>query len=364
MHIRILDRYIFREVSITFLFGVCAFSAVFIGSGTLYRLASYITEYGAPLPAVLKIFFYSLPAIVIYTFPMSMLLTALLTFGRLSANSEITAMKSCGISFIRISMPAIFLGLLVSICAIYFNEYVVPWANNAYQDVLYYEIRGNANLQSTEHIILKQIEGGQIKRLLYARRYDADTETLQGVTLQAFSDDGNIGYVENASYANWQGNQWTMHQGTVYEINDGGAERSMRFDSQVLPIDTSPREIVRAQKKPEELTMKELRQEINIMRTQYVDTRKLETELYQRITIPMASLVFVLVGVPLGIQPNRGSSSRGFALSFAIIFVYYALMTMSGALAQSGALAPAYAVWIPNVVGALAGIYLMRKAAR
>ena len=97
----------------------------------------------------------------------------------------------------------------------------------------------------------------------------------------------------------------------------------MRFDKQVLPINAGPGRIVREQKKPEELTMRELRQQIELMRTQFVDTKKLETELYQRITIPMASLVFAIIGVN-----------------------------------------PAYAVWLPNVAGLLCGAYLMREAAR
>ena len=78
----------------------------------------------------------------------------------------------------------------------------------------------------------------------------------------------------------------------------------------------------------------------------------------------MASLVFALIGVPLGMQPNRSSSSRGVGLSLLIFFIYYVLMTMAGAIAQSGALNPAYAVWLPNVVGLLAGGWLMRRASR
>ena len=111
MHIRILDRYIFREVFMTFIFGICAFSAVFIGSGTLFRIAQYITEYGASVGSVVKIFFLSLPSVIIWTFPMSMLLGCLLAFGRLSASSEITAMKSCGISYFDSAIEQIPLAL-------------------------------------------------------------------------------------------------------------------------------------------------------------------------------------------------------------------------------------------------------------
>ena len=363
MRIRILDRYIFKEVFMTFIFCICAFSAVFIGSGTLFRIAQYITDYVASLSAVLKIFIFSLPGVIMYTFPMSMLLASLLTFGRLSGTSEITAMKSCGISFNRIAMPAIILGFVVSIFAIEFNEYVVPWANNAYSNVLYYEIQGNTAMKSQEHIIIKDINQGQIQRLIYARRYDSDSQTMQGVTLQVFKE-GKVSHVENAEYAEWMGNEWNMHNGIIYDISDGETEHTMHFNTQILPVNESPRQIVREQKKPEELTMKELRTQIDIMRSQFVDTKKLETELYQRVTIPMASLIFTIVGIPLGLQPNRNSSSRGFAMSIIIIFIYYSFMTMSGAIAQSGSINPAYAVWIPNFVGLIVGLWLMRRASR
>ena len=260
-------------------------------------------------------------------------------------------------------MPAIILGFVVSIFAIEFNEYVVPWANNAYSNVLYYEIQGNTAMKSQEHIIIKDINQGQIQRLIYARRYDSDSQTMQGVTLQVFKE-GKVSHVENAEYAEWMGNEWNMHNGIIYDISDGETEHTMHFNTQILPVNESPRQIVREQKKPEELTMKELRTQIDIMRSQFVDTKKLETELYQRVTIPMASLIFTIVGIPLGLQPNRNSSSRGFAMSIIIIFIYYSFMTMSGAIAQSGSINPAYAVWIPNFVGLIVGLWLMRRASR
>ena len=385
MHIRILDRYIFREVILTFFFGICAFSAVFIGSGTLFKIARYITDYGASLSAVLKIFVLGLPSVIMWTFPMSMLLASLMTMGRMSSSSEIIAMKSCGVSFTRIATPVLILGLLISVVAMAFNEYVVPWANTAYQNVVYYEIQGNTGMKSQEHVILKDVQKGQIQRLAYARYYDADAERLTRVTLQNFDAEGRIRQVENAEYAEWTGSKWTMHNGMIYDIEESadnekdkqkGAEnageekavtdvrRTLRFDTQVLPIAASPKQINREQKKPEELTMKELRAQINIMKMQYVDTKKLETELYQRVTVPMASLIFALVGVPLGMQSTRNASSAGFAMSVIIIFFYYALMTMGNALARGGILPAMFAVWLPNIVGLIVGAIFFKRAAK
>lgn len=364
MRLRILDRYIFREVVFAFMFAICAFTAVFIGSGTLFRIARYITDYGASFSSVVKIFVYGLPSIIMWTFPMSMLLATLLTFGRLSSSSEITAMKSCGISFSRIAMPAVVLGVIVTVCAILFNEHVVPWANTAYNNVVYYEIQGNTELKSQDHIIVKEITGGKMQRLIYAREYNARNEILEGVTMQVFNEEGKVTHVENATFAEWRNEQWIMHDGMIYDLADDQRTHTMKFDRQLLPVKASPRQIVREQKKTEELTMSELKAQIAIMKSQYANTAKLETELYQRITVPMASLIFALIGVPLGLQPTRTPSSMGFALSVVIIFLYYAVMTLANAIARSGAIPPIYAVWIPNVIGLIAGVVLIYRASK
>ena len=364
MRLRILDRYIFQEVVFAFMFAICAFTAVFIGSGTLFRIARYITDYGASFSSVVKIFVYGLPNIIMWTFPMSMLLATLLTFGRLSSSSEITAMKSCGISFSRIAAPAIVLGMIVTITAILFNEHVVPWANTAYNNVVYYEIQGNTELKSQDHIIVKEFSGDRMERLIYAREYKAQEEILEGVTMQVLNENGKVTHVENASYAEWRDEKWIMHDGMIYDLSDEERTHTMKFDQQILPVNASPRQIVREQKKPEELTMSELKAQIEIMKSQYVNTNKLETELYQRVTVPMASLIFALIGVPLGLQPTRTPSSVGFALSVVIIFLYYAIMTLANAIGRSGAIAPMYAVWIPNIIGLLSGFVLIYRASK
>jgi len=272
-------------------------------------------------------------------------------------------MKSCGVSFHRISYPALLLGFFVSLFAVWFNEYIVPWANSAYARVLNYEIKGNTAPQSQEHIIIKDIQNGQIVRLIYARRYDAATEIMQGVTMQMF-EGGKASHVEDAEYAK---DKWVMYQGIIYDIpkdSNKDAQHKMTFDQQVLPVKDSPAAILRDQKKPEEMTIKELREQIKILSDRFVNTKKVETELYQRFTIPFASFIFALVGIPLGLQPQRSSSSRGFAVSIIIIFIYYVFMTMGAAIAQSGALPAALAVWLPNIVGLIAGLFLMREAAR
>ena len=109
---RLLDKYILKAFVGPFLFGVFAFTSIFIGTGTLFRIAQYITEYGAPLLLVMKAFFLAMPSIILLTFPMSVLLGSLMAFSRLSSTSEIVVMRAGGLSFLRLAMPVYILSLI------------------------------------------------------------------------------------------------------------------------------------------------------------------------------------------------------------------------------------------------------------
>lgn len=335
---RILDKYILRELIGPFIFGICAFSSIFIGTSTLFRIAQYVTKYGASITSVIKLFIFSLPSIVVLTFPMSMLLAALLSFGRLSASSEVTAMKSGGLSFYRLSAPVFMVAFLVSLFSTVFYETVVPAANTAQNNVIHYEIMRNNRPSSQEHLVIKDVKAGNIERLTYVRKFDEDTSTMYGVTVQDFAGD-NLIRMENAEKAVWEKDQWTMYNGVVHDLTpEGRVERSLKFKKQLMPVEKNPTEIVREQKNPGDMTIKELKQQIKVLQTQFVRTSNHEVELHQRLSIPMASFVFALIGTPLGLQPHRSSSSIGFGISVIVIFIYYTIMTVTAALGQGGAL--------------------------
>lgn len=361
---RILDKYILKELLGPFFFGIAAFSSIFIGTSTLFRIAQYVTKYGAPITTVVKLFFYSLPGIVVLTFPMSMLLASLLSFGRLSSSSEITAMRSGGLSFFRLTIPVIITAMLVSMAAIALNEKVVPAANASYSYIVRYEIEKQSRPKSQEHIIVKDVKGSKIERLTYAQNFMSDTNTMSKVSVQEF-ENGRLVRVQSAETAKWAEDRWIMYNGTITDLStEGKVGRILKFKEQVMPIEKNPQAISQEQKKPDEMTMQELKEQIAVLKQEYVSTSKYEVELYQRVAIPMASFVFALIGTPLGLSPNRSSSSIGFGLSIIIIFMYYTVLTISGALGQGGALPPLLAAWLPNIAGTIVGIYLIYKASK
>jgi lipopolysaccharide export system permease protein len=361
---RILDRYIIKELSGPFVFGICAFSSIFIGTDVLFKMARFITEQGAAILTVTKLFVYSLPRIVVLTFPMSMLLAALLAFGRLSGNSEVVAMKTGGISFYRLITPVIVVAFFVSIFAVFFNEMVVPAANTAYTRTIQEEIN-NAKLPKTQdHVMIRDIKAGQLQRITYARQFNGETNVMQGVDIQEF-ENGRLARIINAEKASWNGKNWDLANGIIYGVaENGNLEHTLRFQKQIVNVEKSPNEISREQKQPKEMTIEELKTHIKVREREFVSTNSLQVELHQRIAVPMASLIFTLIGAPLGLQPHRASSSIGLGLSIVIIFVYYSIMTVSTALGQSGAIPPVLGAWLPNLLMITFGAWLIRRAAK
>ena len=136
MRLRLLDRYVLSELLYPFIFGIASFSSIFIASSMLFKLTQYMTKYGASGETIARLFMYSLPEVVNYTFPMSMLLASLMAFGKLSGSSEIVAMKSGGISYYRIVAPVLIVAFFVSMFSVVWAEKVVPAAKVQYGRIL------------------------------------------------------------------------------------------------------------------------------------------------------------------------------------------------------------------------------------
>lgn len=361
---RILDRYILKEFLSPFLFGVCAFTAVFIGTGTLYRIAELINNFGATLWDAFRVLVLALPSIIVVTFPMSVLLGSLMAFGRLSSNSELIVMRTGGQNFIRLAMPIFIAAFFISLGTTAFNEFVVPKANNAYNTIINQEIKHKVAPTTQDHIILKDVKGHDINSLMYARQYDSNIKQLRDITVQEFEND-QLTRVEKADYADWNGSKWVMHEGKIFDVSVGDkVTRTMTFVNQELPISQRPNRISASQKKPNELTIRELKQQIALLDQNAVNTNKMKVEMYNRFAMPLASLVCAIVGAPLGMQKQRGSSSIGFGISVIVIFIYYTIMTLGNALGNGGKI-PAYlAAFLPDIICGIAGIYLVYRKSR
>ena len=169
----LLDRYILKELSGSFMFGVTAFTIVFVAGDLLFEAANLMIEKGISLSVVARLFVYRLPEVVALTLPMASLLSSLLTFSRLSTNSELVALKAAGIPFHRILRPVFLASILVGISALVGNETVVPVSNRAAENLMKYEIMREKPSALKEKVFLREESRGVLHRVIYLDKLKA-----------------------------------------------------------------------------------------------------------------------------------------------------------------------------------------------
>ncbi|MFN3362254.1 MAG: LptF/LptG family permease, partial [Pseudanabaenaceae cyanobacterium] len=285
----------------------------------------------------------------------------------------ITALRSCGIGVYRLVMPALVLSLLVSGITFAFHEVIVPSANFQAKNVLRRALKQN-NPQFRDRDIFYQQYGEIIKpdgsreqglvRSFYARRFDG--EVMYGITVLDFSQ-GKIQQILSAESARWKPDQgvWEFRNGTNYLIKPDGTYYSiLRFERQDLRLPRAPLDFAQEQRSAEEMNIRELTKFIELTRQSgnWKEARKLEVSLQQKYALPFICVVFALVGSPLGMRPQKTSTAIGFGISVMIIFGYYVLLFVCGALGQVEILSPVLAAWLPNLIGLAAGVFLLQKA--
>lgn len=360
---RILDRYVLKEMVMPMLFGICAFTSLFIGTDLL-RVVTIAMDVGAPLSKVGKLVLLQMPQVIVWTFPMAVLLSVLLALSRLSSTSEIVAMRTGGLSFYRIVAPVLIVGIVMTGLTLFINESVVPKANLAYK-VTMAEMRGQTLPRITRNVILKRYKGNLLEWFLYAARFDSQLQTMEDVTMVTL-DKSRPQETTYAPKIVWDDSGWFMENGVTHFYDEAGETVTMRFAGGRQPVDIGqkPRDIIASQKAPDEMNIKELSRHMEILRSQGKDITKLEVEWHLKWAIPVASTVFALVGAPLGLQSHRSASSVGFGLSIIVIFIYYLIMTAGSAIAQGGYLHPALGAWLQNIIMAVVGILLMYRTTR
>ncbi|MGK7911893.1 MAG: LptF/LptG family permease [Synechococcus sp.] len=372
----LLDRYMLFQMLVPFLFGVAAFTGVGTTIDSLFEIIRLVGD-GLPLLVGLQLYILGAPKIIVLTFPMSVLLATLLTYNRMSSDSEIVALRSCGVSPLRLMLPALLLSLIVTSLTFVFNEAIVP-RSSTYVDrmveqvfgdhasirnnnILYQELGNNINAPS--HPNPNEERDRKLNRLFFARRFDG--ETMTGITLLDFT--GEERRILVAQQGIWLGEDegWEFTNGTSYILNDDGSYQTVApFQAMVVDLPRSPIDSSVVQDS-ESMNIPQLQNYIRLQERagQRDKVRSLRMDLALKYAIPFACIAFGLIGAPLGMRLQRTSGALGFSLSILLIFLYYVLLSVAQGLGQTG-LNPTVAAWMPNAMGWGAAALLLWRSAK
>jgi lipopolysaccharide export system permease protein len=360
--VKILDRYVVKELGGPFLFGLAAFTLLFV-AGNLLNIARLVSEEHASVFAAAKYFVYTLPATLVLTFPMSMLLAVLLAMSRISGDSELVAIRAGGVSLYRIAAPFVAVGALASAVGFLFQEYVVPYASAKANDILHTEIQSGGTGALANQTVSTRLANGD-QQVTFAQGFDPKANQLQGTTVEVFRA-GMLFSLLYAPRATYSQDQWQFQDAVLYGLQPPCCKVSY-YPVLEIDIGADPSQIVEFTKSPEDMSRDEI---ANLLRSGVKSTDRSRYALLQvtfdsKLARPFAALVFTLLAMPLGIRPQRSSSGAGFGISILIVFAFYVVSTVCLAIGRSDPNLSLVMAWLPNVLFCGTGIWLLREAAR
>jgi lipopolysaccharide export system permease protein len=371
----IMDRYLVIQLLPPFLFGVGAFTSVVLAIDSLFELLRKVVESGLPINIALEIFLLKLPYVMVYSFPMSTLLATLMTYSRLSSESELIALRGCGVSVYRMVLTAVVLSLAVTIMTYIFNEQIAPAANYRATITLQKALKSDQpsfkqqNIYYPEYREIKEADGSKNKvlsRLFYADQFDG--KEMKGLTIIDRSR-GGVNQIVISESAKWNSQKqvWDFYNGTIYLVAADRSYRSIvRFEHQQLQLPRTPLTLAESSRDYGEMNISQALEQLEIERLggNEPKIRKLQVRIQQKIAFPFVCVIFGLVGSVMGSIPQRTGRGTSFGISVIVIFTYYLLLSVSGALAQAGILSPLIGAWLPNIFGLGIGLFLLVRAAR
>ena len=330
--------------------------------GRLIKLTDLVISRGVPLADVSRMILYLMPSFLVFTIPMAFLLAVLLAFGRLSADNEITVMKAGGISLIQLMPPVLLCGLITTVTTLWISTVAVPWGNSAFKHLSFEVLKQNATVTIREKVFWDDIPG----IVLYTDHYDEEQHALKGViihdgrdpkhSMTIFAANGKIG-----STPDQQNIGLVLNNGSIHIAGKADDYRLVKFGEYFMTV-AGVGKGGGIGKNELDMDIKELRQASENPKTAPAVRLKMQAELHSRFAFPFASLVFAVVAVPLGMQNRRSGKSAGFFTSIAILLGYYLLLSLLRTLAEKGAVPPALALWLPNLIFLLVGWLLLRLA--
>lgn len=362
--VRTLDRYLVSQMGNSFLFGVLVFSVLLVAGDLLFQIANLVIDKGISLGVVTRLFVYKLPEVVVMTLPMASLLSALLTFGRLSSQSEIVALRAAGISFGRIIRPVFVASVLVSLGAMLLNETIVPMSNKAAENIMRYEIAKERPTLLREQVFLRDESGGFLQRVIYISKLRQNLGTMEDILVQEF-DQGSMNRIISAKRGTWGNGEWWLEDGKVFEVlEDRSVNLLFSFARQKLPLLLGPSDVARTFQRPADMSAWQLWGHISVMNKQGADLAPLRVLFHLKLAIPWACVILAVLGASLGVGPQRSGAGMGLAMSVLIVFAYYVVMSFSRSFGEGGYLPPVVAAWAPNIIFLVIAGLLVRSADR
>ncbi len=317
------------------------------------------------LGQILSFLWWSTPQFMSYIIALAVLLSALVTIGLLTKNSELIVMRACGVSIYRTAVPLVAFAVVASAILFGMEERVLALANRR-ADQLKHLIRGGSP-QTFDVLNRKWIVGRQ-GEVYHYQYFDPRTSELNGVSV--FDFDPATDQLTRRLYATRAVHveglpevsgrpQWQLSGGWQRTFADGELKDFERFDEAVLPLETADYFVTEVPE-PRRMTYLQLRRYIAELRQSGYDVLGHEVELYRKVAFPLVTLVMTCIAIPFAVTTGRRGAMYGIGIGIVLALVYWTMISVFAAFGAAGLISPLLAAWAPNILfGAAAAVLLL-----
>lgn len=354
----LLDRYIFREFGRWFLMIVGAFLLLYIIIDFFSQIRMFLSN-SATLSQIGKYFFFNLPMIISLTIPAAVLIATLLTLGTLSRHSEIVAMKACGISLYRIILPILICAGIISVVNFLISELVTPEANQKVEYVKIVEIQK----QEARGAYKRNELWYRGKKGIYSFKvFDAQTNTLQGITINYLDSRFQLIRRIDAEWAEWKDSRWLFHNMLTARFESGAFPNLAWVSSQEVDLPEKPADFRVVQKDADKMGYLELRHYVRKLRGEGYDVTRYTADLHGKLAFSFVSLILVLIGISFSVISERsGGMARSIGAGIIIGFSYWLVHAFALSLGRSGTIPPLLSAWTANILFCVLAMILLRR---
>lgn len=366
---KLIDRFVSQELIVNILFAIAVLSLVLVVGNIFRKLLPLLVNHDVPPEYLVSFIAYILPFSLIFTIPWGLLTAILLVFGRLSADNELIALRSNGVSITRICIPLAFIALICSGICLWLNVEAAPAAQEKLRSTIFDLATRNPMALFGSDQVIDQFPG---RKIYVGKKEGNELENIIVFEMNNNALPVKVTYARTGLLeADLQNKQILMHLYDaryeqrneqnpldLHKIRDG-----IRMSEGTLPI--SLEELYERQKKRPSRSALSIEQLLDQLKSESKRERSASrTEINKRLSFPFACIAFAVIGVPLGVTAHRRETSIGFAMGLIVAVTYFLFVIIGDTLRGNPSVHPEALVWFPNVLFIVLGFLLFRRLAR
>jgi len=351
----ILNRYIAQTWLHLLMLCLSGFVGIYLIIDLIEKIPRFMRAGGAA-GDILQYFIWKLPEMISRTATFSILMATLLTLGVFSRDSEIIALRSCGVSLLRIALPMLTLGFIASILLLINTELILPHSYARTELIDRVKIKKNS-----DNVTFKRnnIWFRSKSMILQARLFEPKTRTLSGVVVWGVDDFMSPVSRIDAETAVYREGHWILNSTTLRNFQSVAGYAPHFAQTMQLDLNLKVEDLQVLDKDADNMSIRTLKEYAENLRRGGYQAYRYLTLMHTKIATPFAALVMVLLGIPFALRNSRsGGIAMGIGASIGIGFAYFVVNAVLLSYGRSGVLTPVVAAWGANFIFMLSGIWL------